>query len=116
MEEFGEKIGLNSRVRNDWTPVDPQLATKCFIPEHSIWKINETVGKGERETQWDVSQQLELPLMGDFEVLQRIKEVDEFLQGQIEHYVYIDTYKTNSMKGEHRFKLMLNLDRDYRLI
>ena len=91
------------------------MCGKCFIPKCSVWKVNELVGSGEREAKWDVKNQLQLEVMAPAEVLRRVREVEEIVQGQIGHYVVIPAYHTGK-KDQNRFKLSLELNRDYRLI
>lgn len=94
----------------------PEIGGKCFIPKNSVWKLNEIVGSGEVETAWDVNKQLQLTLMGDWEMLDRVKEVEELVEGQRNHFRIIETYQTERTKEKNRIKLMLNLDREFRLI
>ena len=68
------------------------------------------------ETAWDVNKQLQLTPMGDWEMLDRVKEVEELVEGQRNHFKIIETYQTERTKEKNRIKLMLNLDRDFRLI
>ena len=74
------------------------------------------MGSGEVETAWDVNKQLQLTLMGDWEMLDRVKEVEELVEGQRNHFKIIETYQTERTKEKNRIKLMLNLNRDFRLI
>ena len=74
------------------------------------------MGSGEVETAWDVNKQLQLTPMGDWEMLDRVKEVEELVEGQRNHFKIIETYQTERTKEKNRIKLMLNLDRDFRLI
>ena len=92
------------------------LDGNCFVPKNSVWKLNEIVGSGELRRVWDEKKQLQLDVIADREMLSRVKEVEELIEGQKNHFTIIETYHTERMKEKNRIKLMLELDREFRLI
>lgn len=94
----------------------PEIGGNCFIPKNSVWKLDEVVGSGEMRAVGDVDNQLQLNLMGDWEMLDRVKEVEERVREQRNHFKIIETYQTERTKETNRIKLMQDLDREFRLI